>query len=159
MTYAGKRAIVNYEMPLERDNLDFYDWLNPSARVMPFDYSISGFDEGDLVKLAIIVNQEAVDAFSMIVQREMRGHAGRMLSEKLQGLIPPGYIQDPHTGGQRQQDDREGKDSGAAQGRDCEMLRRRITRKRKLLEKQKEGKKKMRQFGRVEIPPEAFVAR
>lgn len=158
LTYAGSRAMAIYRLPLNEVVFDFYDRLKSISRgYASFDYEMDGFTEGDLAKVVILVNGEPVDALSFVCHRSQSTYRGRAICQRLKDLIPRHMFKIPiqaAIGGQvvaRETISALRKDVTAkCYGGD-------ITRKRKLLEKQKAGKKRMRQFGKVEIPQNAFI--
>ena len=158
LTYVGSRAMAVYRLPLNEVVFDFYDRLKSVTRgYASFDYQLEEYLEGDLVKLSILANSEPVDALSMIVHRTQSEQRGRAICKRLKDLIPRQLFKIPlqaAIGGKviaRETISAMRKDVTAkCYGGD-------VSRKRKLLEKQKEGKKRMRQFGSVEIPQSAFI--
>ena len=159
LTYAGARAMVVYDLPLNEVVFDFYDRLKSVTKgYASFDYQIEGYRQDYLVKMQIMVNDEPVDALSTMVHRDRADARGRAMCEKLKDLIPRHMFKIPiqaAIGGRiiaRETLSAMRKDVTAkCYGGD-------ISRKKKLLDKQKAGKKKMRQFGRVDIPQEAFIS-
>ena len=159
LTYVGNRAMAVYRLPLNEVVFDFYDRLKSISRgYASFDYALDTYEEGDLVRISILVNQDPVDALSFIAHRSAAEARGRSICGKLKDLIPKQLFKiaiQAAIGGRviaRETIGALSKDVTAkCYGGD-------ISRKRKLLDKQKEGKKRMRQFGKVEIPQSAFLA-
>ena len=159
LSYAGSRAMLEYALPLNEVVFDFYDRLKSATRgYASFDYQLSDYKTGDLVKMAILVNAEPVDALSTIVHRERAEMRGRAMCERLKDLIPRHLFKIPiqaALGGKII-----ARETIAALRKDvtAKCYGGDVSRKRKLLDKQKEGKKKMRQFGKVDIPQDAFIS-
>lgn len=159
MSYAGSRAILDYALPLNEVVFDFYDRLKSATKgYASFDYAISDYKQGNLVKMSILVNAEPVDALSTIVHGDSAEMRGRAMCERLKDLIPRHLFKIPIQAAL----------GGKIIARETiAALRKDVTakcyggdasRKRKLLDKQKAGKKKMRQFGKVDIPQDAFIS-
>ena len=159
LTYAGSRAMVVYHLPLNEVVFDFYDRLKSVSRgYASFDYQLEGYETSDLVKLSILVNAEPVDALSVIVHRDRAEARGRAIVTRLKDLIPRQLFKIAVQAaiGSRVI----ARETVSALRKDvlAKCYGGDVSRKRKLLEKQKEGKKRMRQFGQVEIPQSAFIA-
>ncbi|MGC2854892.1 translation elongation factor 4 [Novispirillum sp. DQ9] len=158
LTYVGNRAMAIYRLPLNEIVFDFYDRLKSISKgYASFDYEVEGYSEGDLAKISILVNNEPVDALAFLAHKTQAEYRGRQICERLKDLIPKHMFKIPiqaAIGGKviaRETISALRKDVTAkCYGGD-------ISRKRKLLDKQKEGKKRMRQFGKVEIPQTAFI--
>jgi len=159
MNYSGNRVVLKYDMPLNEVVFDFYDRLKSiTSGYASFDYEISEYKDGELIKLSILVNDESVDALSMIIHKDFAQKQGRFICEKLKDLIPRHQFQIPiqaAIGGKIIARE-------TIKGFKKDVLTKihgggALDRKRKLLDKQKKGKSRMKQFGKVEIPQEAFI--
>ena len=159
MSYSGNRVVLKYDMPLNEVVFDFYDRLKSiTSGYASFDYEINEYKDGDLIKLSILVNDEPVDALSMIIHKDFAQKQGRLICEKLKDLIPRHQFQIPiqaAIGGKIIARE-------TIKGFKKDVLTKihgggALDRKRKLLDKQKKGKSRMKQFGKVEIPQEAFI--
>ena len=159
MQYEGNRVKLNYNIPLNEIIYDFFDQIKSRSRgYASFDYELKGYEQSDLVKLDMLLNGDICDAFSLIVHRDKAYARGRIIAEKLKDVIPRQMFEIPI----------QAAIGGKVIARETVKAMRKdvlakcyggdITRKKKLLEKQKEGKKRMRQFGSVELPSEAFMA-
>ena len=159
MSYSGNRVVLKYDLPLNEVVFDFYDKIKSiTSGYASFDYEISEYIPGDLIKLSILVNEEQVDALSIIIHKEFAQRQGRLICEKLKDLIPRHQFQIPvqaAIGGKIIARE-------TIKGFKKDVLTKihgggALDRKRKLLDKQKKGKSRMKQFGKVEIPQEAFI--
>ena len=159
LTYAGSRAMVVYDLPLNEVVFDFYDRLKSVTKgYASFDYTMEGYRQDYLVKMQVLVNDEPVDALSTMVHRDRAEARGRVMCEKLKDLIPRHMFKIPiqaAIGGRII-----ARETLAAMRKDvtAKCYGGDVSRKKKLLDKQKAGKKKMRQFGKVEIPQQAFIS-
>jgi GTP-binding protein LepA len=159
LTYAGNQPMATYRLPLNEVVFDFYDRLKSISRgYASFDYEMDGFDAGDLVKVSILVNAEQVDALGFVCHRSQSDTRGRGVCDRLKDLIPRQLFKIPIQAAIGGKIVARETISGMRKDVTAKCYGGDITRKKKLLEKQKKGKKKMRQFGKVEIPQSAFIA-
>ncbi|MEC8622264.1 MAG: translation elongation factor 4 [Pseudomonadota bacterium] len=158
LTYAGQRAMAVYRLPLNEVVFDFYDRLKSVTRgYASFDYQLDGYRESNLVKVSILVNAESVDALSMIVHKSQADHRGRAICARLKDLVPRQLFKIPLQAAIGAKIIARETISALRKDVTAKCYGGDVSRKRKLLEKQKEGKKRMRQFGAVEIPQTAFI--
>ena len=158
LTYAGQRAMAVYRLPLNEVVFDFYDRLKSVTRgYASFDYQLDGYRESNLVKVSILVNAESVDALSMIVHKSQADNRGRAICARLKDLVPRQLFKIPLQAAIGAKIIARETISALRKDVTAKCYGGDVSRKRKLLEKQKEGKKRMRQFGAVEIPQTAFI--